>query len=60
MEDIRPVMVPGFHLQVAARKAVKGSRRAEDVHLAHLSCSVSPKDAEGKHLCHMSQSKRTG
>lgn len=37
VEDIRPVMVSGFHLQVAARNAVKGSKRAEDVRLARLS-----------------------
>lgn len=58
MEDIRPVMVPGFHLQVAARNMVEWSRQAEDVRLAPLSCSVLPKGAED--LCHMSQSKHTG
>ena len=60
VEDIRPVMVPGFHLQVAARDVVKGSRRAEDVHLARLLRSILPKEAEGKCLCGMSQSKHTG
>lgn len=59
-EDIRPVIVPWFHLQVAARNMAKGSRRTEGVCLTHLSGSVLPKDAEGKCLCHMSQSKRTG
>lgn len=60
VEDIRPMMVPGFHLQGTARNVVKGSRRAEDVCLAHLSRSVSPKDVEGKCLCRTSQSKGTG
>lgn len=60
VEDIRPMIVPGFDLQVAARKVVKGSRRAKDVPLTRLSRSVSPKDVEGKCLCCTSQSKRTG
>lgn len=45
VEDIRPVMVPEFHLQEVARQTVK--QRVEDAHLLH-SCSVSPKGAEGK------------
>lgn len=45
MENIRPVMVPEFHLQVVARQAMK--QRVEDACLFHL-CSVSPKGAEGK------------
>lgn len=45
VKDIRPVMVPEFHLQVVARQAVK--QRVEDACLFH-SWSVSPKDAEGK------------
>jgi len=60
VDDLRPVMFPCFHLQVAASKVVKGSRRVEDVPFTHLSCSVLPKDAEGKCLCCMSQSKCTG
>lgn len=58
MEDLRPGMVPEFHLQVAAAQAVK--RMVEDARLARFSCSVSPKDAEGKCLCPVSQSTHTG
>lgn len=36
-EDIRPVIVPWFHLQVAARNMAKGSRRTEGVCLTRLS-----------------------
>lgn len=45
MEDIRPLMVPEFHLQVVTRQAVK--QKVKDARPLH-SCSVSPKDAEGK------------
>lgn len=58
LEDKRPVMVPEFHLQVLARQAVK--QRVEDAHLTHFSCSVLPKDAEGKCLCPTNQSAHTG